>query len=66
VDSSDVLEEVRVYLASDGWRWERVSADGNQVTRSDRSFDFRTDAFSDARQNNPGVSVRRSTPPHSK
>jgi hypothetical protein len=64
VNSGDFLEEVRVYLIQkDGWRWERVSADGNPVTRSDRSFDFRTDAFSDARQKNPGVRVRRSSPP---
>ncbi len=63
MNSGDALEEVLVYLAREGWRWKRVSADGNQVTTSERSFDFRTDAFSDARRNNPGVAVRKSTPP---
>jgi hypothetical protein len=62
VNTGDALEEVRVYLARDGWRWERDSADGKQVTTSDRSFDFRTDAFSDARRNNLGVTVRKGTP----
>ena len=56
-------EEVRVYLVPDGWRWQRVSAHGSQLTSSDRSFDFRTDAFSDARRNNPGLKVRKSMPP---
>jgi hypothetical protein len=56
-------EEVCVYLVRDGWRWKRASALGHQVTRSDRSFDFRTDAFSDARQNNPGLKVRKTRPP---
>jgi hypothetical protein len=58
-----VHEEVCVYLVRDGWRWKRVSALGKQVTGSDRAFDFRTDAFSDARQNNPGLTVRKSRPP---
>lgn len=58
-----VQEEVRVYLVREGWRWNRVSADGTRVVSSDRSFDFRTDAFSDARRSNPGVKVRKSTPP---
>jgi hypothetical protein len=57
-----VQEEVRVYLVRDGWRWKRVSALGREVTSSDRSFDFRTDAFSDARHNNPGLKVRKSGP----
>jgi hypothetical protein len=52
-----------VYLVREGWRWKRVSAHGEHVTTSDRSFDFRTDAFSDARRNNPGVEVRKGTPP---
>jgi hypothetical protein len=58
-----VHEEVCVYFVRDGWRWKRVSAQGTQVVSSDRSFDFRTDAFSDARRSNPGLKVRKSTPP---
>jgi hypothetical protein len=63
VKSGDALEEVRVYLVREGWRWKRVSAHSKLETTSDRSFDFRTDAFSDARRNNPGVEVRKGTPP---
>jgi hypothetical protein len=56
-------EEVHVYLVRDGWRWKRVSADGSQVLTSDRAFDFRTEAFSDARRSNPGLEVRKTAPP---
>ena len=59
----EIYEEVCVYLVPDGWRWQRISAFGRHVRSSDRAFDFRTDAFSDARQNNPGLKVRKSTPP---
>lgn len=66
VNPGDVLDQVRVYLAREGWHWERVSLHGKRVTGSDRSFDFRTDAFSDAQEKNPGVTVRRGTPPRTK
>ena len=62
MNSVDSLGEVVVYLAREGWRWNRVSADGKQLNISDRPFDFRTDAFNDAKRNNPGIAVRKGTP----
>jgi hypothetical protein len=61
VNTEDALGEVLVYLASEGWRWKRVAADGKQVSCSDRSFDFRTEVFRDAQQSNPGIAVRKGT-----